>query len=322
MNSQRSVKNKFEPFMRGLKGYPAMSIVVVLFTLFSVLSPYFLSGGNIESMLTANTVILIAAAGMTLVFLTGGIDLSISTVISVSAVTAGLVMAATGNVWYGVFTAVGVGVCFGLINGVCIGFFGLNPFITTMGTQLIARGIAFTLSEGVAVKGTPDAMFDFGFMLIWGVPAVFWVGILVVLVVSIAVSQTTWGRYVMLFGSNRGAARYAGIRTRLIEASVYVIAGALAGVAGVISIANLGNALPGVGDTLLLVVIGGVVLGGTSMNGGEGSVFRTVLGVAVLAILASGLNLMGIPFYDQLIIQGALIFVGYALAVKLSGTRT
>jgi ribose transport system permease protein len=303
-----------------LKSYPSLPIIAALLILFSSLSPYFFTAGNAESILLANSVVLIAAVGMTLVFLTGGIDLAIATVLSATAVVGGVVMAATESVFLGTAAALSAGLLFGLLNGICVGFFGLNPFITTMGTALIARGIAFTLSEGIAVKGTPDALLDFGFELLWGIPYIMIVGLVVVVICALAMSKTTWGRQVMLFGSNRDAARYCGINTRLIETSVYVLSGLLAGIAGMVSIANLGNALPGVGDTLLLLIIGGVVLGGTHMNGGEGSIMRTVLGVAILAILTSGLNLMGIPFYDQLIVQGVLIFVGYTLAMKLSRT--
>lgn len=301
-----------------VKSYPAIPIIVMLVVAFSTLSPYFFTGGNMESIMTANSVVLIAAVGMTLVFLTGGIDLSISTVISASAVIAGVVMAATGSVFLGTIAAILVGLGFGALNGVLIGYFGLTPFITTMATQLIARGIAFVVSQGIAVKGTPYALLDFGFLTFMGVPAVTIISFVVLIIFGILLAKTTWGRQVVLFGSNRNAARYAGIKTKRIEASVYILSGLLAGIAGMVSIANLGNAIPGVGDTLLLIIIGGVVLGGTSLSGGEGSIARTLLGVGLLAVLTNGLNLLGMPFYDQLIIQGILIFVGNGLAVRLS----
>lgn len=303
------------------KQYPAVPIIIVLLAGFSSLSPFFLTSGNVESIMISNSVIMIAAIGMTLVFLTGGIDLSIATVISASAVIAGTVMAETQSVTLGVITALGVGLAFGLLNGFLIGYCKLNPFITTMGTQLIARGMAFLVSKGIAVKGTPFAILDFSFMTFLGLPAVAWIAIALTTVSIGVLALSSWGRQVYLLGSNRSAARYTGINAERTEASVYVVAGLLAGIAGMISVVNLGNAIPGVGDTILLIIIGGVVLGGTSMFGGEGSIFRTVLGVAILAILTSGLNLMGIPFYDQLIIQGILIFVGNGLAMKLSRER-
>ena len=183
---------------------------------------------------------------------------------------------------------------------------------------MIEWGIALVLSQGIAVKGTPYEMIDFGFGSFLGLPFITMVAIAAVIFVSVLVSQSSWGRQVMLFGSNRASARYSGISSKKVESSVYMLSGLLAGVAGYISIASLGNALPGVGDTLLLIIIGGVVLGGTNMNGGEGSIPRTVLGVGLLAILTNGLNMIGIPFYDQLIIQGILIFLGNNLAVKFS----
>ncbi len=302
--------------------YPSALIALALFFTFSAFAPYFFSVSNLQTTMTANSVILIAAVGMTIVLLTGGIDLSISTVISASAVGAGLVMASSGSVVLGAVTAVAIGAGFGLLNGVLIGIFGLTPFITTMGTQLVARGIAFVLSAGIAVKHTPAWMDDFGFALLWGVPAVMVVALVILVVCGFALSFTTWGRHVMLLGANRSSARYIGIHSGMIDVSVYTLSGILGGIAGFISIANLGNAIPGVGDTLLLIIIGAVVLGGTSMNGGEGSVARTLIGVTLLAILTSGLNLIGIPFYDQLIVQGVLIFVGTGLAMRFSTSRS
>ncbi len=302
--------------------FPAIPIVAVLVVGFSLLSPYFLTAGNFEATMAANSVVLIAAVGMTFVFLTGGIDLSISTVISMSAVVSGLVMAATGNVALGVVAAVVVGALFGALNGLLIGYGGLTPFITTMATGLIARGIAFVLSQGVAVKGTPFWVLDFGFWAWLGVPAVTWIALGVAVVAAALLGLTTWGRQIFLVGSNRHAARFTGVNVPRTEFSVYFVSGLLGGAAGFVSIANLGNAIPGVGDTLLLIIIGAVVLGGTAMEGGEGSVMRSVIGVALLAILINGLNLLGIPFYDQLIVQGVLIFVGTWLAMKLTRRRT
>lgn len=304
-----------------LKTYPALAMIAVLLTGFSLLSPFFLAAGNIEAMLGANAVVMIAAIGMTIVFLAGGIDLSIATIISVSAVASGIVMAQTESVPLGIVVALTVGMVFGAINGVLIGYFRMTPFITTMATQLIARGLAFVMSEGIAVRGTPYAVLDFGFLLWFGVPAMMVIALGIVVVSAFVMAQTTWGRHVMLVGSNAEAARYSGINVRFTTFSVYAVSGLMGGIAGFISIANLGNAIPGVGDTLLLIIIGAVVLGGTGMNGGEGSVERTILGVAILAILTNGLNLIGIPFYDQLIIQGVLIFLGTWMAMKLGGRR-
>ena len=214
-----------------------------------------------------------------------------------------------------------LGLLFGALNGVLIGCFRLTPFITTMATQLIARGVAFVMSAGIAVKGTPFWMLDFGFVQWFGIPAVTFISLTILTLSAVIMAQTTWGRHVMLVGSNADAARFSGVDVPWTIFSVYTFSGAMGGIAGFISIANLGNAIPGVGDTLLLIIIGAVVLGGTGMGGGEGSVGRTVLGVGILAILTNGLNLIGIPFYDQLIIQGVLIFVGTWMAARFGNRR-
>lgn len=316
-----TVRTMLSSISTAVKQFPAIPIVATLVIAFSTLSPFFLTAGNVEAMLAANSVVLIAAVGMTFVFLIGGIDLSISTVISASAVLSGLVMAATDNVLLGAITALAVGAGFGAINGTLIGVFGLTPFITTMATQLIARGIAFVMSQGVAVKGTPFWILDFGFWAWMGIPAVTWIALVIALVSAFVLTTTNWGREIFLVGSNRNSARFVGVNVMRIEFSAYLVSGLLGGIAGFVSIANLGNGIPGVGDTLLLIIIGAVVLGGAAMEGGEGSITRTVIGVALLSVLINGLNLLGIPFYDQLIVQGVLIFLGTWLALKLTRRR-
>ncbi|SHH70769.1 ABC transporter permease [Clostridium grantii] len=317
-NNNKNQVNKLHNTLTIANRYPTVFIVLLLTIAFSVISPFFFTGGNMKTIMAGNAIIMIAAIGETLVLLTGGIDLSISTVVSASAVLSGTVMLHTGNIFLGLIVALSVGIIFGLFNGILIGYCGMTPFITTMGTQLVARGIAFIVSQGIAVKGTPEALMNFGFSFFAGIPSVTVISIVMIIISSVLLTKTTWGREVILFGSNRKTAEYTGIDVRKLEMSVYLLSGLFAGVAGFISIANLGNAIPGVGDTILLIIIGGVVIGGTSMNGGEGSIIRTVIGVGLLAILTNGLNLIGVPFYDQLIIQGILIFIGNAIATKLS----
>lgn len=323
MGNNKKVSKKQNPIIDNILSvsgkYPTIPIILVMFIAFTISSPYFLTVINMKTIMAANSVIMIAAIGQTLVLLTGGIDLSVSTVISASAVVAGTVMANTGNIFLGIVCAIGVGLVFGMINGALVGYLGLTPFITTMGTQLVARGIAFVASQGIAVKGTPRGVIDFGFYEFIGIPGVTWISIILIVITTIGVTKTSWGRHVILLGSNKSAAKYSGLKVKKIEMSVYALSGLLAGIAGFISVANLGFALPGAGDKILLIIIGGVVIGGTSMNGGEGSIIRTLLGITLLSVMTSGLDMMGIPFYDQLIIQGILIFIGNWLSTKFSG---
>ena len=300
------------------KRYPAVFIILVLILAFTVVSPHFMTSSNAQTIMAGNAVVMIAAIGETMVLLTGGIDLSVATVISSSAVLAGYVMNVTHSITLGILTAVAVGLVIGCINGLLIGYGKMVPFITTMGTQLVARGIAFVVSQGIAVKGTPKPLVEFGFQSLAGLPVIFLISIVLLLLSAVLITKATWGRYVILAGANKKTGQYTGINVRFVEMSVYVFAGLFAGIAGFISIINLGNGIPGVGDTLLMIILGGVVLGGTSMNGGEGSIIRTLIGITLLAILTNGLNIIGIPFYDQLIVQGILIFVGNGLAIYMS----
>lgn len=303
------------------KKYPAVYMILVSLLAFAIISPYFMTVNNMRTIMAGNSVILIAALGETMVLLTGGIDLSVATVISASAVMAGYVMNITGSITIGLIVAVATGLVFGIVNGVLIGYFGMTSFITTMGTQLISSGVAYYLSQGIAVPGTPSGLVEFGSLKLFGIPSLFVVAIVLLVICVVLVGYTTWGRNVLLLGANRYTAEYSGINVKLTETSVYVCAGLFAGIAGFVSISNLGFAIPGVGDTLLMVILGGIVLGGTAMAGGEGSIPRTLIGVALLAILINGLSMVGVPFYDQLVIEGVLIFLGNGLVI-IMGKRS
>ncbi len=319
LNKPKLLEGKgFKDFKSFSLRYPTIYLILILLLVFSTIAPYFMNVGNMQTLMTGNSVVLIAAIGETLVLLTGGIDLSVATVISASAVLAGSAMAATGNIFIGLMAAIGVGAGFGALNGFLIGKLRMSAFITTMGTQLMARGLAFVVSKGIAVTGTPEELVFFGFGTFLGIPYIFLIGVILLLLTGFIVLKTNWGRSLILLGANRKSAEYNGINVDMIEMSAYLLAGVFAGIAGFISIANIGNGIPGVGDTLLLIIIGGVVLGGTSMDGGQGSVFRTLIGILLLAVLTNGLTTMKVSFYDLLIIQGILIFIGNSIATRIS----
>ncbi len=298
-----------------------LPILILLWIVFSLLSPAFGTLGNLQTMLAATAVIAVAAIGETLVLISAGIDLSVATVAACSAVLAAKVMETNGNPLVGILVALGVGLVFGVVNGVSVAKIGLTPFVLTLGTHLIARGIAFSVSRGYAIRA-PKVVRQFGNTNWLGLPAIAVVAIVMLVIFGFLLAKTTWGRYVYLLGTNENAARYTGIRCIWVKVSVYVIAGLLSGLAGFLSIANLGAAIPGVGDTILLTIIGGVILGGTSLFGGCGSMTRTVVGVLLLQTLANGLNLLGFDFYDQLIAQGVVIVIGTGLIVRLGKDQT
>ncbi|MGQ9585809.1 MAG: ABC transporter permease [Anaerolineae bacterium] len=297
-----------------------LPILIPLWIAFMMLAPSFGTARNVRALLAGTAVAFVAAIGETFVLLTGGIDLSVATVVACSAVVAADVMGLEGSWVTGLLVSLGIGLAFGLLNGFSVARLGLTPFVFTLGTNLIARGVAFTVSEGIAIR-VPQAIRLFGRVDWLGLPATAVIAIGLLILFQFLLAQTSWGRYVCLFGANRSAARYVGIRHRLVMGSAYVLTGLMAGLAGFLSLASLGAAIPGVGDTILLTIIGGVILGGTSMFGGEGSIWRTAVGVLLLAALTNGLNLLGFDFYDQLIAQGVVIILGTALTVRFGRER-
>lgn len=307
---------------RFVVAYPAVPLTVLLILLFSLIAPGFLALNTFQTAMKGNTVVLIGAIAAAIVILTGGIDLSISTVIAASAVFSAKYMQNAGDgpevMLIGLLIAMLVGLLFGLVNGILIGVLGMQSFVVTMGVRLAARGIAMVVSAGAAVAGCPAELIMFSFQNLFGIPMVFVVGVILLILMAIVTKQSKWGRSLILLGSNRNSAEFCRINTRLVETAAYVLSGVLSGVAGFVSISVLGCALPGIGDNNLLLIIGGVVLGGTSMNGGEGSVARTLIGVALLAILTAGLDAMAVSFNVQQIIQGILIFAGYSITTFVS----
>jgi len=301
--------------MKLLSRSSVLPILIPLWILFSFFAPSFATLRNARTTLAATAVVAVAAIGETLILINGGIDLSVATVVACSAVLAAKFMGTEGSPLVGLLIALGIGLVFGIINGFSVAKLGLTPFVLTLGINLIARGVAFSVSKGYAIR-VPLSLRQFGRMNWLGLPVIVLIALVMLVIFGLLLSKTTWGRYVYFLGANKEAARYVGINCGLIGASVYIIAGLLSGLAGYLSVANLGAAIPGVGDTILLTIIGGVILGGTSLFGGVGSVWRTALGVLLLATLTNGLNLLGFGFYDQLIAQGIVIIIGTGLKIR------
>lgn len=291
-----------------------LPLLVVLWIAFSLLSPTFLTIRNLQTLSSATTVVAVAAIGEAVVLISGALDLSVASVAACAAVVSTSVTGQTGSWAVAVLICIGIGLAFGVFNGLMTAGLGVVPFVLTLGTDLVARGIAFTVSQGYSIAA-PRPIVNLGFSSILSVPSIVLIAVVLLFVSGQFLGRTVWGRYIYLVGSNIEAARYVGIRTKLIRGSAFVLSGLMGGVAGFLSTANVGVGLPGVGDTILLTIIGGVILGGTSLFGGKGSIGKMLTGVLLLATLSNGLNLLGITFYDLLVAQGVLILLGTALTV-------
>ena len=286
-------------------------------TFFASRSDRFLTGENISLVLQQVMVVGVIAIGQTLVILTAGIDLSCGAVMALG----GIVMtklAAERGVPVAVAIAAGIGTTtlFGLLNGALVSRIRLPPFIVTLGTLNIAFAITQLYSSAQTVTGLPDAMTALGNSASLAGRA-FTPGVLVMLmlygVAWYALRQTAWGRHVHALGNDAEAARLAGIRTSRVRAGVYVLAGALYGIAALLLVARTGVGDPQAGQTENLDAITAVVLGGTSLFGGRGAVLGTLVGALIIGVFRNGLTLMGVSSVYQILVTGTLVILAVSV---------
>ncbi len=291
---------------------PFLSLIG-LFVFLSIASPYFLTTTNLASVVRQTAVINIMALGMTLVIVSGGIDLSVGAILAFSGVAGTMAMASGQPMWIGVLVGLLCGAGWGLLNGVLTTALRIPPFIVTLGTLGIARGVTLILSDGLPVTGLPQELAYLGEGTIFGIPFVLLVLLLTAGLVHVLLDKTKLGRYTYAIGSNVQAAVYAGIPVKSYTVAVYAISGALCGLASMIEASRLMTGQPTAGQGYELQVIAAVVIGGGSLTGGEGSVMGTLIGAFIMGLLANGSDLLGINPYLQQAIIGAIIILAVAL---------
>lgn len=298
-----AVVQKFLPFLT-LAG---------LFLILSVASPYFLTGTNISSVIRQTAVINIMALGMTLVIVSGGIDLSVGSMMAFSGVVGTMTMVATGSVELGILTGMVAGTAWGAANGLMIYRLRIPPFIVTLGTLGIIRGLTLVISGGLPVVGLPKEHGFLGEGTIGPAPFVLLVLAVCVVIAHFVLHSTRLGRYTYAIGSNEAAAVYAGIPVGRYKVAIYAICGLMTGLAGMIETSRLMTGQPTAGVTYELQVIAAVVIGGGSLAGGEGTVIGTLIGAFIMGLLSNGSDLLGITPYWQQVIIGAIIILAVAL---------
>jgi ribose transport system permease protein len=288
--------------------------LLLLIVAFSILSPQFLTFDNWSNIIQQSSVIAIAAAGATFVIITAGIDLSVGSVVALAGIcSAGLVVNQGVPGWIGAIACVGVGLVAGLFNGFCISRLGLSPFIATLSSLAMARGLTLAYSNGQTIFGLTDDFNFFGGGTLFFVSAPILLTLVVFVVMHFVLAHTVFGHSVYAIGGNREAARLAGIRVRRVELLVYVLAGGLTGLASLVLTGRLTAALPSSATGLELDVIAAVVIGGASLFGGRGHMIGTAFGVLTIGVLRNGLNLLNVsPFWVQFV-QGAVIFLAVLL---------
>jgi ribose/xylose/arabinose/galactoside ABC-type transport system permease subunit len=303
-------------FLRQL--LPFVSLLLVLVAL-SILSPaQFLTVDNLLNVLRRSSVNAIIAVGMTAVIISGGIDLSVGSMLALAGMAGAWTMLkgnaaplSTGAMWLGSLAGIVTGTLCGLLNGTLITRLNLPPFIVTLGTMSAFRGISYVMNDGQPYN-VPDFKF-LGEGQLAAVPTSVVVAAAIIGLAALALRYTTLGRYTYAIGSNREAAFHAGVNVERNLTAVYTMAGLLVGVAAMIATSRTVSAQPTAGISLELDIIAAVVIGGASLSGGRGTILGTVIGTLLISFLRNGCTLLGISTNVQLIVIGAIIVAAVAV---------
>jgi erythritol transport system permease protein len=297
----------------------AVLVLGILLLAFSILTPSFLTANNLSILAKHVAISAILAVGMTFAVLAGGIDLSVGSVAGLAGMVAGgLLTIGIGGHVAGVAVAVAVALLVsasvGLLNGLLVSELGVAPFIATLGTLYIARGAALLLSHGktfpnlagTAARGS-TGFSVLGQSFVLGVPLPVWLMIAIAALAMLVATRTPFGRHVYAVGGNERAARLAGIRVERVKLLTYCFSSVCAGLVGLIIASQLESAHPATGETFELNAIAAVVLGGTSLMGGRGSIGGSLIGAFVIGVLADGLVMIGVSEFWQIVIKGVVI---------------
>ncbi|MEH2390902.1 MAG: ribose ABC transporter permease [Nostoc sp.] len=290
-----------------------LPILVIICILFAFFSPNFLTGGNIVNILRQASINIVLATGMTFVILTGGIDLSVGSILAVSAVVALLVSLLPALSWAAVPAALLAGLLLGLLNGALITFLDVPPFIVTLGSLTALRGVAFLVAKGTTVINRDINFAWVGNSYVGPLPWLVIIALLTVIASWFVLRQTVLGVQIYAVGGNERAARLTGIKVNRVLLFVYGISGLLAGLAGIMSASRLYSASGIVGTGYELDAIAAVILGGTSFTGGIGTIGGTLLGALIIAILNNGLTLLNLSYFWQLVVKGLVIILAVTI---------
>jgi ribose/xylose/arabinose/galactoside ABC-type transport system permease subunit len=296
-----------------LQRYGLVVSFLLLCLALSLLSDRFLTVGNLTNVLRQSTINLIIAIGMTYVILTAGIDLSVGAVLALSTVVTADLLQRGVPILPTVLLGLTLGGVLGMASGLLISRVKVPPFVATLGMMTVARGLALTYTQGRPITGLPDAFRYIGTGYLGPIPMPIIVAAVAFLAGYVLLTRTRMGMYIYALGNNPVAAHYTGIATSKYITFVYVLAGALAALAGMILVARLDSAQPTAGISYEFDAIAAVVVGGTSFAGGEGSLMGTLLGVLVISVLNNGLNLLNVSSFYQPVVTGVVI----ALALLL-----
>ena len=290
--------------------YGALVAVLVLGALLTLASPYFLTTGNLSNILVQASVIALLAGGQTFVILTGGVDLAVGALTALAGAIAGHLMIKLGiNPYTAILAALAIGAAVGVFNGYLVAFVGIPSFIVTLGGLTLWRGLAFDSTGGFDNSGMPDPLPFIGYGNLLGAPMPIWITGVYFVAMAFVLSSTKLGRYVYAMGSNEMGARQVGINIRWYKLGVYVVSGLSCALGAVVLMARMDSSSGKMAQMFELDAIAAVILGGTSLFGGRGSIWGSLLGAVLITMIRNGMNLMEISQFKQMMAIGAVVII-------------
>lgn len=310
--TQKGNKKKFNA-IHFFNEYNTILIFVLMLIISSFVSSSFFSVGNLTNLLKQNAGMGIVSLGMLMVIMTGGIDLSVGAILTLGNIVFAYTLAKGMGLPIAVLAAVGVGLLCGLVSGYIVAYQKVAAFVVTLAIMQIAKGFAYIISGGASIRIQSDSYLTFSKSYIAGLPTQFYIMIIIFIVIFLIFKFTSYGRLVLATGSNEEAVRLSGIKTNMYRMSVYAISGVFSAIAGIIVCGRTGVGSPLVGDGTEMDAIASCVIAGASLNGGNGSVVKTLFGVFTLGLISNIMNLLKVPAYPQLVIKGIIILVAVLL---------
>jgi ribose transport system permease protein len=301
--------HSFPAFRLNVRDFGTVVGLLLILAVFAFIAPGFLSERNLMNVLQQSSINACVALGMTLVIISGGIDLSVGPTAALSAVLSAALMVSGVPPAIAVVAGLGLGAICGLVNGALVAFGGLQPFIVTLGTLSTYRALALIFTGGNPILGVPAAFRSVANGYFFGLPASVIAVIVVALLAAILLRKTPFGEYLLAVGGNEEAAHIAGVPIALTKIGAYVLSGVLAALAALILIGRLGAAEPILGNLWELDAIAAAAIGGASLMGGKGSIIGTLLGAIILGAMRNGLTLLNVQAFYQLLATGLIILL-------------
>ena len=321
-NTSMNNSNFKESFFKVFRQYGGIVIgLIALFILFSFMNSNFLTSTNIMNIVLQVSIIAITAFGMTYVLLLGDIDLSVGSTIALIGTLAALALLWGLPFYLAISIALLLSIAVGFINGSLTALAGIPSFIVTVATMGIFRGIAYIITDGKPEMIMDDVFLELGNGDIFSIPNPIWVLLILLLVNHFILSKTTFGRKIYITGGNKEAAVYSGINVKKLKIQVFMITALMAGISGLLLASRLYSGQPSTAQGYELDAIASAVLGGTSLNGGHGTIIGTMIGALIIGVINNGMNLMNIPYFYQLVVKGLVILLAVYIDVRNKKNR-